>query len=149
MRVAWVIWFLFSLLLSLFVAGKEGWRSFWPLGVVAPAVVYALDGTLIALGAFRYDGGLAALGGLPLFYFLATAPLAVVAARFYPADRRLRLPYVVALAAAFLLVEQVMLAIGSFAHLNWSPARSLALNVLGFSFLFWMGEWLGCWERDR
>ncbi|HHW42776.1 hypothetical protein GFC01_05515 [Desulfofundulus thermobenzoicus] len=146
--MAWLIWLGISLVLSFFLAGRKGWLRFWPVGLVALAVVYILDSTLIRLGAFAYHYGLPELGGLPLLYFLSTIPNGVTVARFYPSRHWLRLPYVLVLAAVLLLVEWLMSITGNFRHLRWSPGQSLGLNVVGLVLVFWLGEWLGVLNED-
>jgi MFS superfamily sulfate permease-like transporter len=141
--LAWLIWFVFSLGLSILAAGKKGWLQFWPVGLVALVVVYVLDSALVNLGAFSYRYGVPALGGLPLLYFLSVFPNGIILARFYPPRRRLRLPYVLVVAALFLFVERLMIITGNFRHLHWTLEYSLVLNVIGMVLVLWLGEWLG------
>lgn len=141
--VAWLIWFLISLAVTILLTGKKEWLQLWPVGLAALAVVYVLDSTLIRLGAIAYKFGLPVLGGLPLLYFLSSLINGVTIARFYPARRWLRLPYIIVLSGVYLLVEWVMILSGNFRHVNWSLWQSLGLNVIGFTLVLWLGEWLG------
>ncbi|MBE3585181.1 hypothetical protein [Desulfofundulus thermocisternus] len=148
--MAWLVLFLVSFFMSALLVGKKGWVLLWPMGLVALVVVYVLDVTLIRLGAFTYKFGLPILGGLPPLYFLSGLFNGVTVARFYPARRWLRLPYIILLSAAYLLVEWLMIITGNFSHANnWSFWRSLGLNVTGFTLLFWLGEWLGVIKPGR
>ncbi|WP_307403119.1 CBO0543 family protein [Desulfofundulus luciae] len=137
------MWFVFSLGLSILAVGKKGWLQFWPVGLVALAVAYILDSTLIDLGAFSYHYGVPALGGLPLLYLLSVFPNGIILSRFYPSRRRLRLPYVLVVAALFLFVERLMFITGNFRYLHWTLEYSLMLNVTGMILVLWLGEWLG------
>ena len=47
----------------------NNWSQLWYAGLIALAALYAIDSTLISLGAFSYQYPNPAINGLPTFYW--------------------------------------------------------------------------------
>jgi len=118
------------------------WMQVWHAGVIALAVVYAIDATLIRLGAFSYICDLHFAGGLPLFYWLSAFFGGVLLVRYYPRKSIWKLPYILLADFMFLVLEHIMRMIGYFRYHNWSLINSFFLDIVGFIIVIWFWNWI-------
>jgi len=135
-------WFLMLILVPL-----RELKRLWPAAIIGMAAVYAVDSTLIGLGAFSYARAGPALSGVPLFYLLSVAAATVPLAYHYPDGARRQAVFVAAAALVFLLVEAAMVALRYFHHLSWSLWRSYLLDVGGFIVVLWLARLAGAAGR--
>lgn len=116
----------------------------WPVGVISMIVLYAIDSTLIGLGAFSYSFGNPGLAGIPLIYWLSSFPGGLLLVYLYPEKPKQQLPYIMLASAVFLAAEMVMSRLGYFLYLNWNSFYSYLLNVGGFIIVIWLSQLTGC-----
>ncbi len=145
----WLVLALVSWGLTILLVRNPGINKLWPAGVIAVAVTLLIDTTLVKLGAFQYNHAVYAYQGVPLFYIIANFANGILLVRFVPFDKTLKPIATVALAAAFLLLEWIMMQLGYFVHLNWSLWHSLGLNILGFMAVLWAADWLALREETN
>ena len=139
--MGWIIFFAGTMAIFLFTGSFKKWSRLWYAGVIAMAELYAIDSTLITLGAFSYQYPCPFIGKLPVFYWLSSFFGGATLAYYYPARKLFRLPYIVLSAFLFLLLELVMHFFGYFNYHNWTPLRSFFLDIIGFAAFIWT------WER--
>jgi hypothetical protein len=139
--MGWIIFFILSMLIFLVTSLKK-WKRFWFAGVITMIIIYAIDATLIALGAFSYRYPNALLGGLPTFYWLSSFFGGNVLVYYYPQRIRYQFAYILFSCFLFLLLELVMYYFGYFSYHHWSPIKSFFLDVFGFVVVIWIWNWI-------
>jgi len=116
-------------------------RKYIRAGAIAVAVLFLIDSALISLGAFRYLNSGKTLGDLPVPYLVSGMFGGITAAYFFPEKNALRIPYVLLISLAFVVLELIMEETGHFQHLNWSYTHSFVLNVFGFLITLSLWQW--------
>lgn len=138
--MAWIIFCLLIWTAAIIIIPKRQWQRLWPAGIVAIIVMYLLDTTLVGLQAYSFKGSPINLQGVPLFYFASAMPLGIILVNFGPQKRWVKVVYLLLIDALFLTAELIMNITGNFSYLNWSPDKSLLLNLLGFIVIIWISE---------
>ncbi|OAT81280.1 hypothetical protein [Desulfotomaculum copahuensis] len=141
--MGWIIFCALSWGIALAAVPRRHWRTLWPAGLIALATIYAIDSTLISLGAYVYSPHGPAAAGIPVLYLLSGFANGITLTSFNPRRHIYRLPYVMLVAGVFLLAEWVMIRVGYFCYLRWSYWRSFLLDLAGFAFVLWLAEALG------
>ena len=80
----WVIFFIVMLLVTAILTKFKNIKRYWFMGLITIALVFAIDSTLIGLGAYVYSGDLMAINGIPIFYLLSGYPGGILLVYFYP-----------------------------------------------------------------
>lgn len=140
--MGWVIFMIVVWAVVLAFVPLKQWKKSWTIGITAMVVVFILDNALVYLGAFKYWHGVAYLSGLPFFYWLSYFPGGIMFDRLRPHKHIWRLAYIIISAAAYLMLELVMVYFGYFQYLNWNVFMALLLNVVGFTMMMWFAEWM-------
>ncbi len=141
--MAWLIFFLSSLLITLKFVSLKKLKILWSGGLVTMTTIYAIDTTLVSLGAFLYKFPILSVSGLPIFYLLSGFFGGILLVNFFPSKTWLQLPYVLFAASLFLCLELLMSWIEHFEYgQNWNPTRSFFLNALGFTFVLSLYYWI-------
>lgn len=146
--MAWIILCAAAWLAALLLIPKDSFRRLWPAGIISMLVLYFIDTTLIRLGAFSYNGS-PFFSDIPVFYWTSSFPGGLLLAYFYPAVKRLRLPYVAGAAAVFLVLELIMKRLGYINYLNWNTLYSFFLDVGGFIIVLWLSRVLDSTGKNK
>ncbi len=141
--MGWLVFGIIAWLTALILVPLRQWKRLWPAGIIAMSVLYAIDSTLVGLGAFQFTNSNVWVSGLPAPYWLGYFPGGVLFAYYCPQIRWWELIYILFMAAILLVMELIMLGLGYFHHLNWNPVKSYILNVGGFTVTLWLIQWLG------
>ena len=105
-------------------------------------MIYAIDSTLIAVGAFSYRYPNPFIGQLPTLYWLSSFFGGIVLISYYPQRKLWEFPYILFSSFLFLLLELTMHYFGYFSYHHWSPIKSFFLNVFGFIVVSWLWHWI-------
>ena len=141
--MGWVVFFGFLWVISLILVPLRHWKRLWPAGLIGMLLVYAIDTTLIGLGAFTYSLGNTFLSGLPTFYWIGIFPGSILLAYYYPSSRWRQFPYILLTSAIFLVMEITMHWFGYFQYRHWTPLKSYLLNIGGFMITLIVAQWVG------
>ena len=140
--MGWILFMIFLWSAALILVPLKHWKKSWPVGIFGMASIYAIDSTLVYLGAFRFWHGGAYLSGLPLYYWVSYFPGGIIFDYFRPRRHIWRLLYILITAAIYLMIELIMIYFGYFQYVNWNAFMSYQLNVVGFTVSMWFAEWL-------
>ncbi|HYF82142.1 MAG TPA: hypothetical protein VEB00_03820 [Clostridia bacterium] len=140
--MGWIIFFISSILMILLIKPYKKWSQLWYAGLITMAVLYAIDSTLIAVGAFSYQYPNPLIGELPTLYWLSSFFGGVVLAYYYPQRKLLQFPYILLSSFLFLLLELIMHFFRYIKYHNWSPINSLFLDLFGFIIVIWIWNWI-------
>ncbi|HYE84625.1 MAG TPA: hypothetical protein VEG39_20990 [Clostridia bacterium] len=132
-----VIW-----LAALVFVPLKHWKNSWPIGIFGMVCIYAIDGTLVYLGAFRFWGEGIYISGIPLCYCIGYFPGGILFDHFRSHEYIKRPLYILITAAVLLAMELIMAYFGYFQHLSWNAYRAYLLNAGGFTILMWLSEWM-------
>lgn len=146
--MGWVIYFGAIVLICMLLVPLKAYKRLWPAGIFTLLLLYLIDSTLIELKAFSYSHGIAILAGLPVFYWLGSFFQGVLLVYFYPEEEKRRLPYILLMAGAFLVLELVMLWSGYFHYIGWNTLKSYFLDLSGFSVLLAIMQHFGLTGRE-
>ena len=140
--MGWIIFMISVWVSALLIVPLRSWRKSWPVGIFGLACIYVLDNTLAGLGAFKFWHGGIYLSGLPLFYWVSYFPGGILFDYLRPHKHGSRLVYMLIIAAAYLIIELVMVYVGYFQYVNWNIYRAYLLNLVGFTVSMWFAEWV-------
>lgn len=140
--MGWVIFFISSVVISILCIPLKKWKCYLFAGIISLIVLYAIDSTLIKLGAFSYRYPNPLIGNLPTLYWLSGFLGGIILVHYYPAKKQLQFPYVLIVASLFLCLELFMAYLGYFNYLNWSPLNSFFLDIFGFLIVIWLWNWV-------
>ena len=140
--MGWVILFICSVLVCLTVTSFKKWNQYWYAGLITMVMIYAIDSTLITLGAFSYRYPNQLIGQLPTLYWLSSFFGGIILVNFYPQKKLLQFPYVLLSSLIFLLLELVMYFFGYIFYDNWSPVKSYFLDIFGLIIVIWLWNWM-------
>lgn len=107
------------------------------------AMIYAVDISLIKLGAYSFTIDFFSVNGIPLLYWLSGFVGPILLLYYYPVRPLWRLPYVLLWAAVLTAVEMAVLSLGYFRHYeNWSLVKSYLLTTGSIIVEIWLVLWL-------
>jgi hypothetical protein len=140
--MGWIFFFIASVLVFLIFTSIKKWKHFWIGGLITMLIIYAIDSTLIRLGAYslRYPNHL--IGELPTLYWLGSYFGGIVLIYYFPERKPLQFPYILLSALLFLCLELIMCFFGYFYCHNWSPVESFFLDVFGLVVVIWLWNWI-------
>jgi len=138
----WIVFFFFSVFVFFITKSYKEWRQLWYAGLFALLVMYAIDTTLIKLGAYSFRHPNLILGGIPTFYWFSSFFGGMVLTRFYPQKTIWKLPYILLSSFLFLLLELIMHFGGYFYYYNWSSVHSFFLDIFGLTVVIWFWSWM-------
>jgi len=134
------------LLLFFLINPFKKWKQLWYAGIIAMILIYAIDSTLIRLGAFSYQFANPLISGLPTLYWLSSFFGGIIMVKYYPQKNAWKLPYIILTSFLLLLLELIMWVFGYFNYENWTLINSFFLNISGFIILIWLWNWI---NEDR
>jgi len=91
--MGWVIFFVFSVMISILCISFKKWKYYWSAGMITLIILYAIDSTLIELGAFSYRYPNPLIGNLPILYWLSGFFGGAILVYFYPEGKQFQFPY--------------------------------------------------------
>lgn len=141
--MGWLIFDVIAWLTALKLVPSGQWKRLWPIGIIGMLANYAIDSTLVGLGAFDFNFKMGNISGLPAPYWLSYFPGGILFGYYCPEEKRLRFLYVLVAALVLLAAELIMIWFGYFYHINWNIIKSYLLNVFGFTALLWLSQWIG------
>jgi len=144
--MGWIVFFGVAWLTVILLVPWGNWARLWPVGVIGMIVNYGIDVTLIRLGAFRYIHQNPQLQGMPVFYLLSVFAGGLIVANFFPETRWMQFPYILLASLVLLIMELFMKWIGYFHHIEWNPIKSFFLNLIAFTLVLWLAQWLGVFD---
>lgn len=144
----WLIFMVISWALPLFLVPFIYWKAAWHIGFIGMLIIFVIDSTLISLGAFEFTYNGSTISGLPIPYWISYFPGAILFAYYKPNSHWKRLAYILITSFIFLLIELIMVRLGSFKHINWDAPKAYVLNLGGFTVLLWISEWLE-WFNEK
>lgn len=140
--MAWIIFFIVSLLITSFLVPVKILKKIWPAGILGLIVILFIDNALSSLNAFKFHHLWISVLGLPLFYWLSYFTGGIFLAYYRPTNKRWSLVYVLVFSIVYLTPELFFVYLGYFSYINWNPFKSFFLNMGGFIIFFWLTEWL-------
>jgi hypothetical protein len=140
--MGWIWLFMISVLIFLLAIPFKKWIYYWPAGVVTMIIIYAIDSTLIKLGAFSYYYPNYIIGKLPLFYWVSSFFAGILLVYYFPKRKIMQFPYILLTAFMFLCLELIMKYFNYITYHNWSSIYSFFLDISGFIIVIWLFFWI-------
>ncbi|MFZ5632730.1 MAG: hypothetical protein ACOY40_07755 [Bacillota bacterium] len=139
--MTWVIVFIYSWIIFLIFVDKAKLKRAVYGGFIATALGLLVDWAGHRLRLYHFQDNIIDLGDSSVFY--AAGPLFTMGTLFFQyisPDRRLQAANVVVFSLAYLAVETLIVNSGGAKYVHWHYLASLAVDLLVFTALGYVGE---------
>lgn len=145
----WLLYMITAFITAFLTVPIKSWKELWSAGITGMICILLIDSTLVSLQAFQFVHTGARIFGLPIPYWISYFCGGIIFAYYRPYGVWKRLLYVIGFAVFLWLLEYMMILLGFFQHLHWTLLNSLLLNIIGFTLIFGLYEWLKLAHREN
>lgn len=138
----WLIYMIIAFIVAVLAVPLKYWRGLINAGITGMAGALLIDGTLLSLQAFQFVHTGLRIFGLPVPYWISYFFGGIIFAHHRPFGKWSRFIYVLGFAVFLWLLEYIMILLGFFQHLRWTLFKSMVLNILAFTLVLAIIEWL-------
>jgi len=104
-------------------------NKLWPVALLAFIMTFVIDVTGVYFNLYRFDHEIIKIEGAPLFYMLSNSGFGILIINFFPHQRRLNIPYILAWAAIFRGIESFFIVFSYFSLIRLSFLLEWVLNI--------------------
>jgi len=136
--MAWVITFIFSWILFLFLVDLKTLKFNIFAGILTLALASLVDWGGINLELYAFHNIIIPWAGCSAFYkFGPILTIGILYAQYLPTKRWLQTLNIVVISLAFLSVEWLIIQVGAADYIHWHTLASLLIDLLALTSLTW------------
>lgn len=147
-----MIWLVYAIIvwgLAILLVRPIKIKQYWKAGLVSLAVTLFVDSNALALELYTFHKQWINIGGLPIFYLLASIPLGIMVVCFVPIKRKNQLLYVVWVALALTVIQFIMLSYDAISYQNWGLIFSFEIYMVVVVLILTLNQMFHLWSIWR